>query len=104
MSTVATSVGNHAVHIGLIGAPALLLLTLRLASRRARGATLGGGSPVLRGRALPIALAALSASAGLLHATVIREHYGEYWLFGAFVAVAASMEGIWGARVLVGGG
>ena len=102
MTIVAISVGNHAVHIGLISAPALLLFVLRLAGRRARSkeATLGSDSTAFRIGAFPMTLAALSACAGLLHATVIREHLSEYWLFGAFFIVAASMQVIWAAMVL----
>src|SRR5204862_2491301 len=102
MTIVGITVGAHAVHIGLIGAPALLLLGLRAAGRhmRSNDATPGSDSATLRTRAFPITLAALSASAGLLHATVIREHFTEYWLFGAFFIVAASLQLVWAMVVL----
>jgi len=97
VAIVALSVGNHAVHVGLIGTPALLLVVLRQASRRvhAAEATPGSDSMPFRIRAFPTTLAVLSASAGLLHATVIREHLSEYWLFGAFFLVAASFQLVW---------
>src|SRR5213080_2325749 len=102
MTIVGITVGAHAVHIGLIGAPALLLLGLRAAGRhmRSNDATPGSDSATLRTRAFPITLSALSASAGLLHATVIREHFTEYWLFGAFFIVAASLQLVWAMVVL----
>ena len=107
MTIVGIAAGSHAVHIGLVGAPAFVLIGLRLADRRARTKSRTPDSdsvPPQKQDALLATLAALSASAGLLHATVIREHLKEYWLFGAFFIVAASLQLIWAVMVLRGVG
>lgn len=39
-----------------------------------------------------LALAAFSTSAALVHFAVLWEHFNEFWLFGAFFAVAASLQ------------
>ena len=106
VTIVAITVGNHAVHIGLVGAPALLLVGLRMADRRARtkAATPGGDSSAPRKDLRLTTIAALSASAGLLHATVIQEHLKEYWLFGAFFIIAASLQVVWAVMVFRGVG
>src|SRR6266568_3904845 len=64
MTIVATSLGSHAVHVGLVGAPALLLSVLRLASRRARPTetTSESSSTTPRTRALLTLLAVLSVA------------------------------------------
>jgi hypothetical protein len=52
-----------------------------------------------QGDALAV-IALLSAAAGAVHAAVIQEHLREWWLFGAFFAVAAAAQLIWTVFVL----
>jgi hypothetical protein len=107
VTIVGIAAGSHAVHIGLVGAPAFVLIGLRLADRRARTKRRTPdieSVPRQKHDVLLITLAALSASAGVLHATVIREHLNEYWLFGAFFIVAASLQLVWAVMVLRGVG
>jgi MFS family permease len=47
-----------------------------------------------------VAVALLSAGAGVIHATVIQEHLQEWWLYGTFFAVAAASQLIWAALAL----
>lgn len=58
-------------------------------------ATNGAGLPI---RAV---LAALSFGSAAIHASVILEHFGEFWLFGAFFVVVTVLQVVWGVRVLV---
>lgn len=46
-----------------------------------------------------MAAAALSAAAGLIHASVIVSHFQEYWLFGVFFVGAATFQFFWGVAV-----
>jgi hypothetical protein len=47
-----------------------------------------------------VAVALLSAAAGVIHATVIRAHLAEWWLYGTFFIVAATLQLIWSVLVL----
>ncbi|MDQ1641104.1 MAG: hypothetical protein QOJ90_455 [Actinomycetota bacterium] len=41
-----------------------------------------------------------SLGAGLVHVAVVREHFSEYWLFGAFFAALAAVQLAWGLAAL----
>jgi hypothetical protein len=47
-----------------------------------------------------VAVALLSAGAAVIHATVIQVHLREWWLYGTFFVVAATLQLIWTVLVL----
>ena len=61
-------------------------------------ASLEGAEASVEDRFVQVA-AALSAAAGLIHASVIVSHFQEYWLFGVFFVGAALFQFIWGVAV-----
>jgi hypothetical protein len=47
-----------------------------------------------------VAMALLSAGAAVIHAAVTRAHFGEWWLYGTFFAVAAVAQLVWTFLIL----
>jgi hypothetical protein len=66
---------------------------------RSEPSGLAGERPLDENDAL-VAMALLSAGAAVIHAAVTRAHFGEWWLYGTFFAVAAAAQLIWTLLIL----
>ena len=51
-------------------------------------------------RLLPLTLALLSGLAAGIHASVVREHVEEYWLFGAFFVAVTAFQAGWALAII----
>jgi hypothetical protein len=65
--------------------------------RRSSEAT---GEPVFDASDALVAMALLSAGAGVIHAVVIQDHFREWWLYGTFFVFAAVAQLILAALML----
>jgi hypothetical protein len=60
-----------------------------------------GGTPRSLGGAIRSGAAALSLGSAAIHVGVIGDHFREFWLYGAFFLVIASLQALWGVLVLL---
>ena len=69
--------------------------TTERASRQLANEGWAHGLIMVRGREVPLALAALSLGAGAIHFAVAPEHFSEYWVFGVFFVGLGWFQLIW---------
>ena len=89
---------DSGLYVSTVGA-AIVLLTLLVEPRAAtdEGRAAARAATVASNPLFPLAL--LSASAGLIHLTVLGEHLHEYVLYGAFFATAGTAQLVWALLV-----